>query len=110
LDPALIRPGRIDKQLELSHMVPEDVVRMLEHYYQVSLTKEDKERIRLTVTTKPALKLIPARVEQQAMEEETVEAMLRWLDEERCKIDPQCSITAAMSSTSSIDTVSVNTF
>merc|ERR1719440_922167 len=35
LDPALIRPGRIDQKLLLSHMKPHNVTAMIEHYFQL---------------------------------------------------------------------------
>jgi len=91
LDPALIRPGRIDKKLELSYMESPDVVAMLEHYYQTELSSLNRERVHRAVdgsceTSKP-LELIPAKVEQLAMEEETIDAMLAWLESERRALD-----------------------
>mmetsp|Transcript_67032 Transcript_67032/g.187429 ORF Transcript_67032/g.187429 Transcript_67032/m.187429 type:complete len:688 (-) Transcript_67032:173-2236(-) len=88
LDPALIRPGRIDKKLELGYMESPDVVAMLEHYYQTKLSATDQDRVHRSVNgggeaSGVPLKLIPARVEQLAMEEETIEAMIAWLEAER---------------------------
>jgi chaperone BCS1 len=86
LDPALIRPGRIDKKLELSYMHQSDVVAMVEHYYQTRLSDFDKERVIQAVTggkDGEPLKLVPAHVEQRSMDEDTVGAMIEWLEKER---------------------------
>ena len=91
LDPALIRPGRIDKKLELSYMESPDVVAMLEHYYQTKLSEPDRTRVHRSVNGSSrfsiSLKLIPARVEQLAMEEETIDAIIAWLEAERQILD-----------------------
>lgn len=73
LDPALVRPGRIDKQLKLSYMRADDVIAMVKHYYQVpgQLTTEQKSRIRHAIA-KDGLKITPAQVEQLAMETDLV--------------------------------------
>ena len=40
LDPALIRPGRVDKKFHLSYLVGEQAVRMAAHYFQEELEGE----------------------------------------------------------------------
>jgi hypothetical protein len=109
LDPALIRPGRIDKKLELGYMLVNDVIGMLEHYYQTGLSDVEKQRVRLAVNgedgkSKQPLELIPAQVEQLAMEEETVSAMLYWLESKRKEeeLASSCSITEELSSTATV--------
>ena len=87
LDAALIRPGRIDKVMELGYMVDVDVIEMLEHYYQTKLSKAERKRVKMAVNHKrdeeaESLKLIPARVEQLTMEKDCVNDMIGWLEEE----------------------------
>ena len=90
LDPALIRPGRIDKTLELGYMLAVDVIAMLEHYYQTRLTDSEKEAIERLVDgdkgedgvgRRPGLRLIPANVERFTMEVDDVPAMIKWLEQ-----------------------------
>ena len=61
LDPALIRPGRIDLQLLLGYMDGPNAVSMLEHYYQTSLTESQRARTHLAMDQND---LTPAQLEQ----------------------------------------------
>jgi len=84
LDPALIRPGRIDKQLVLGYMEPIDLANMLEHYYEVTLAADQKQRIEdLLLRSRSGdedrqagIKVTPAQVEQMAVVEDTVDGFL----------------------------------
>jgi len=79
LDPALIRPGRIDKILELGYMDnADDIVQMLEHYYpERRLTDEEREKIAHCLSTaEPKICVTPAQMEQLAMEQNDLAGFL----------------------------------
>eukprot|EP00928_Gymnodinium_smaydae_P014896 TRINITY_DN1546_c0_g2_i1.p1 TRINITY_DN1546_c0_g2~~TRINITY_DN1546_c0_g2_i1.p1 ORF type:complete len:799 (-),score=155.27 TRINITY_DN1546_c0_g2_i1:217-2517(-) len=85
LDPALIRPGRIDKKILLGYMNPIHSSRMIEHYFQCKLDSKQMTRLTLAITGSdekglPALEMTPAQIEQLAAEHDDVEAMLRALE------------------------------
>jgi mitochondrial chaperone BCS1 len=76
LDPALIRPGRVNTQLLLGPMASPEVVEMLEYYFGVELT--DSQREAVESKTQDA-GLTPAAVEEICAERDTVEQAIQAL-------------------------------
>lgn len=89
LDPALIRPGRIDKQLLLGYIGADAACQMVAHYFGVeALDDQQVVRIRNMLPQgcdqQAALALTPATMEQLCAEHDTVDAILDALAM-RCK-------------------------
>lgn len=82
LDPALIRPGRIDKKMLLTHVTSEDIIHMIEHFFQSLVDDKTKSKLKMAIhgtslsNSRMELKLTPAQVEQMACEYESIEEIV----------------------------------
>ena len=72
LDPALIRPGRINKQILMGYLQPKDALAMVEHYFGETV---QAQRISFFEAFTPNV-FTPAQVEQLCAEYDTFEQLL----------------------------------
>lgn len=75
LDPALIRPGRIDIKLELGYMTAEAALAMVKHYYRQEIKDADRQGPERAFRGN-ALEITPARLEQLCAEHDTVASIV----------------------------------
>merc|ERR1712151_1325923 len=76
LDPALIRPGRINKRIHLGYVTASSLCSMVEHYMQVTLSAEERNLI--TKLTQ-RISVAPAQVEQCCAESDEVGELVEML-------------------------------
>lgn len=81
LDPALIRPGRIDKIIELSYMTAVDAIEMLEHYFAAKMDKS--ERSQLTQVFEMGAIVTPAKMERHILELDTIQEVIDAIDKSK---------------------------
>ena len=74
LDPALVRPGRIDKMIELSYMSAGDATAMLEHYFATKVSESEEKE--LTKVFERGAIVTPATMERYILELETIQEVV----------------------------------
>lgn len=79
LDPALIRPGRVNKRLFLGYMTPCDAGRMVKHYFSDALDCELEQLQDLLHTQER--RLVPAQLESVCAEHDTVASLISHFEE-----------------------------
>uniref|UniRef100_K3WXX9 AAA+ ATPase domain-containing protein n=1 Tax=Globisporangium ultimum (strain ATCC 200006 / CBS 805.95 / DAOM BR144) TaxID=431595 RepID=K3WXX9_GLOUD len=75
LDPALIRPGRVNKKLLLSHMGVPQIQEMIEYYCMIKFTPEQTKALD-EVFTATDQKFTPAEIEEFCAEYDDVDTIL----------------------------------
>jgi len=80
LDPALIRPGRINKRIHLGYVNAAALCRMVEHYMQAALTAKERETLS---ALSQQISVAPAQVEQCCAESDDVESLIQMLGDLR---------------------------
>ncbi|RLN14487.1 hypothetical protein BBJ28_00006414 [Nothophytophthora sp. Chile5] len=76
LDPALIRPGRVNKKLMLGYMPATQVQKMLEYYFTTTCTAEQSATLNSILTTETADPVTPAAVEALCSEFDHIDEVL----------------------------------
>ena len=84
LDPALIRPGRINTKLKMDFIQPKELALMIEHHFQRKLSAKEKTQLNHILDTKAPLdggsfNITPAEVEQLCSEHMTIEELFAGL-------------------------------
>lgn len=88
LDAALIRPGRVNKMLLLSHMNPVNAQHMIEYYCLTTLTQSQIDKLKQVMETarKP---LTPAEVEEFCAEFDDADSVIEALEAHAMREDEQ---------------------
>lgn len=75
LDPALIRPGRIDKMIKLDYVCAPAAQEMVEHYFQQTLTGTEQKTLQDLFETDKFQRCTPAVLEQMCAEHDSVDQL-----------------------------------
>ncbi|ETP51756.1 hypothetical protein F442_03151 [Phytophthora nicotianae P10297] len=80
LDPALVRPGRVNKKLLLGHMGVKQVRQILEYYCDASLLVDQQDRLDAIFSERKA-QFTPAEVEEFCTEFDDIDSILGGLEQ-----------------------------
>jgi len=90
LDPALIRPGRIDKIIYLGYIQAPEAKEMVQHYFQIPMSSGQYHRLEMALTAPHgAGEFTPAEVEQLCAEYDEIDDFLSALEERVLENQPQ---------------------
>lgn len=73
LDPALIRPGRVNMQLHLNYMRAHEGAQMVQHYFGGNIGEQQMQKLELGI---PDMIMTPAQLEELCAEKKTVSELL----------------------------------
>lgn len=77
LDPAIIRPGRVNKKLFMGYMNTKQVQNMLEYYFSMKLSGAQTDSLEEIMIGSTSKQFTPAEVEEFCAECETIDQVLR---------------------------------
>jgi len=82
LDPALIRPGRVDRIIYLGYLQPQAAEELIAHYFKAPLSLGQRATLDTLLANAEKAQLTPAMLEQLCARHETVDGLLAGLMEQ----------------------------